>query len=412
MNNESVSWKKNLIIISIAEFFAIVGFCLFAPFMPFYLQKLGNLSTGETALWTGIAMGAGGLAMFISSPFWGMLADRMGRKPMLLRAQFGGAVTIILFIIAPNVYAFVGFRMIQGLFTGTVAAASALVASTTPREKLPFAMGILLGSVYAGTTIGPLIGGFLADAFGYTITFVVTAVLLAIGGLIILLFSRENFLPPASGSRTSFREMLRMAFSPAMFPLLMVVAALNLGPQIVQPVLPLVISEISSPENAASSAGLALGLLGIVTAISSVVVGRFDRRISIRKILIICCIGTGLFYLPPFWANSTVLLIIFIGMMGVFVGGLVTSSNSMVSLSVPYSKQGIAYGLSQSAMSLGTGVGPFIGGGLAHVVGLRPIFLVAAGVFILVGILCMKLIPQRLSKLNSRMPKSEQPGSG
>jgi MFS transporter, DHA1 family, multidrug resistance protein len=405
LNTQSVSWKKNLYIISIAEFIAIVGFCLFAPFMPLYLQKLGNLSTGETALWSGIAMGGGGLALLISSPLWGMLADRMGRKPMLLRAQFGGALTIVLFIIAPNVYAFVGFRMIQGLFTGTVAAASALVASTTPREKLPFAMGILLGAVYAGTTIGPLVGGFLADAFGFTITFVVTSVLLAIGGIIILLFSRENFQRPAPESRTSFREMLRLAISPAMLPLLMVVAALNLGPQIVQPILPLVISELSSPEKAASSAGLALGLMGVVTAISSVVVGRFDRRIPIRKILIVCCIGTGLLYLPPFWANSTVLLIIFIGLMGLFVGGMVTSANSMVSLSVPYSKQGIAYGLSQSAMSLGAGVGPFIGGGLAHVIGLRPIFFVAAGVFILVGLLCMKLIPQRLSKLSSRMPK-------
>lgn len=359
------------------------------------MQKLGNFDSGDAALWAGVATGGAGLAMFISAPFWGMLADRWGRKPMLLRAQFGGAVVVALYIFVPNVFVFLGFRVLQGLFTGTVSAASALVATNTPRDKLPLTMGTLLGAIYAGFTLGPLAGGFLADNFGFSVTFAITSLLLLCGGLVILFFASENFQRPAPAQRTSLNSMMKLAFSREIFPLLLVVSVLNLGPQIVQPILPLIIGQISPTGDAASYSGLALGLNGIVAAVSAFAIGRFGRGIPVRNILIVCCVGTGILYLGPFWASSITQLILFIGLTGLLSGGIVTSANSLVGLSVPVAQQGIAYGLSQSANSLGSGVGPFIGGGLAPVIGLRPIFLVTAGVFLLVGLVSMKLLPAK-----------------
>jgi MFS transporter, DHA1 family, multidrug resistance protein len=400
LNNQSISWKKNLYVIAIAEYFAIVGFSLFAPFLPLYIQQLGNYTTEQASVWVGVAIGGAGIAMFISSPIWGIISDRLGRKPMLLRAQIGGAVIIALLIIAPNVYTFVGLRIIQGLFTGTVTAASAMVAAGTPRDKLPLAMGTLLGAVFAGSTTGPLLGGFLADTVGIQATFGITAGLLALGGIIILFFSSENFQRPVQGQSTSLKDLLKLAASPKILPLLMVIAALNLGPQIVQPMLPLIISEVSPADKAASLSGLALGLMGIMAAISSFVIGRFNRRFPVRNILIVCCICTGLLYLPPIWAGTAVHLIILIGITGLMVGGIVTSSNSLVGMAVPVAQQGVGYGLSQSAMSLGGGIGPFIGGGLVQLIGLRPVFAVTAGVYILVGIVAALLIPRQISRSN------------
>jgi len=256
-------------------------------------------------------------------------------------------------------------------------------------------MGTLLGAVFAGFTLGPLAGGLLADHLGFHVTFAVTSFLLLIGGLIILFFARENFSPPGPGQRTSMKSMMKLAFSKDIFPLLMVVSVLNLGPQIVQPILPLIISQFSQTGEAATSAGLALGLNGVIGAISAFVIGRFSKGISVRKILVFCCLGTGILYLLPYWATSTVQIIILIGTTGLLSGGIMTSANSLVGLSVPIAQQGIAYGLSQSANSLGSGVGPFIGGGLAPLIGLRPIFLVTAVVFLLVGLLSLKLLPKR-----------------
>jgi MFS transporter, DHA1 family, multidrug resistance protein len=347
----------------------------------------------------GITSGCAGLAMFVSSPIWGMLADRWGRKAMLLRAQFGGAVAVALMAIAPNIYVLVGCRIFQGLFTGTVAAASALVASMTPREKLPFAMGLLMAAVLGGQTTGPLLGGVLADRFGYTSTFVVTACLLAAGGLIILFMVKESFHRPVEGQSASIKGMAKLAISPQILPLLLVLSALSIGPNITFPVVPLIINGLSSSVGAATSSGAAYALLGVIAAISSLVFARINNKFPIRTVLVFCCIGTGLLFVLPIFASSSLQLIILIGLTGLLNGGIVITSNSLVGLSVPVSQQGIAYGLSQSASSLGGSIGPFIGGSLAPLIGLRNVFGVSAGVLVLVGLLTLKLIPGAKSTL-------------
>jgi DHA1 family multidrug resistance protein-like MFS transporter len=386
-------WRKNLYVIALAEFIVLLGFSLFLPFLPLYMQKLGGFSHDQAAVWVGIAQGFAGIAMFVSSPFWGLLADRWGRKPMLLRAQFGGAVCVALMAIAPNVYFLVGFRIVQGLFTGTVAAASALIAAMSPKEKLPFSMGVLMAAVLVGQTLGPLLGGVLSDSFGITTTFIVTSCLLALGGLIILFMVKEDFQRPDRGPASQIGSVIQLAFSRQIFPLLMVLAALSIGPQISGPVLPLIIDQMSGTGGSATAAGTAYALLGIIAAISSLVFSRVNNRFAVRTILVFCCIGTGLLFIPPIFASSTTQLIILIGITGMLNGGIIIASNSLVGLSVPTEKQGQAYGLSQSASALGGGIGPFIGGGIAPLIGLSNIFGVSAGVFGIVGVLAFKLIP-------------------
>jgi MFS transporter, DHA1 family, multidrug resistance protein len=389
------SWRKNLYAIVIAEFVVLMGFSFINPFMPLFVQKLGNFSNQEAAFWSGIAIGSGGIAMFLSSPVWGIVADRWGRKPMVLRAQFGSAIVLALSGLSPNVYYFIGLRFVQGLLSGTVAAASALVASMTPRDKIPFAMGLLMVAVYGGTTLGPLLGGYLADVAGIRETFFITAGLLFLGGLIVLLFVKEKFVRPAKGNYSALGDVWRLGISRKMLPLLMTIAALNMGPQMIAPIIPLLIKEISYQGSAATVSGLAFGLLGLVAAISSFASGHLSRRFSLRKILIFSCVGTGLLYLPPIWVQTVAQLLPLVGITGLLTGGIITSSNALVGLSVPLSQQGIAYGLSASAGALGGGVGPIIGGSMASLVGLRPVFGVAGGLFILVGVLVNRLLARR-----------------
>jgi DHA1 family multidrug resistance protein-like MFS transporter len=392
-------WRKNLYAIAAAEFIALLGFSLFNPFLPLYMQQLGNLPTSKAAFWSGIATGCSGLMMFLSAPLWGILADRWGRKPQLLRAQFGGAVLIAAYILAPNIYAFVAMRALQGILTGTVTAAAALVATTTPRSQLPYSMSILMGAVFSGLTLGPFVGGMLADRVGFHTTFGVTSALLFAGGLVTFFLAREHFERPKAGEGTSIRGMFRLAFSSRIFPLLLVMCALNIGPQTVSPILALLVGEVSQGSNAASAAGTAMAVSGIITAISSFAAARLTGKITTRRLLVVCCLGTSLLYLPPIWAGNVAQLIIFVGLTGLFQGGIVSSSNSLVGLSVPAALQGVAYGLSQSANSLGSGLGPFLGGGLAPLIGLRAIFGVTAGIFLLVGLLSMRLLPDKAAPL-------------
>ncbi len=382
----SEQWQKNLYAIFVAQFFVMMGFNFVNPFLPLFIQQLGSYTNEEAAFWSGMATAGLGIALFVGGPLWGIVADRWGRKAMVLRAQFCSVFILIGLGLSPNVYWVVALRIVQGFFSGTMTAAQAMVAGGTPREKMPFAMGLLLVAVFSGTTLGPLFGGILADTFGYRPTFYITGALLFLGGLVVLFFTKEKFERPLPGESASLGSLLRLAVSKQMFPLLLTLCALQLGPQMIQPIIPIFIREIDPAVKAATMSGVAFCLMGVTAAVSSLVAARLGGRISLKKILIFSCVGTGLLYLPPVWAGTVALLIIFIALTGFLKGGLMASSNALVGLSAAQSQQGIAYGVAQSANALGIGIGPLLGGILAPLVGLRAVFGVAAGIFVAVGL--------------------------
>jgi DHA1 family multidrug resistance protein-like MFS transporter len=386
----TVSWKRNLYVMFAAEFIVIMGFSFIMPFMPLFVQQLGDFSSSEAAFWSGISIGGSSIALFLSGPIWGVISDRWGRKPMVLRALFGSAIIQALAALSPNIYVFVALRFLQGLFSGTVPAASALIASTSPRDRVPYAMGLLMVSIFCGTTIGPSIGGFLADIFGYRASFFVASGLLLIAGLLVLVLVKEDFQRPVK--ENSLGDVWRLLASRTILPLLVTICVIGMSQQVVQPIITLFIQELNPAGPVSTSAGLAFTLMGLIAAISSVVVGRWSKRINLRKILALSCLGAALLYLSPIWVNTVMQIILLVGLMGLFQGANLTSTSSLISLTLPGSQMGIAYGLSQSATALGNGLGPIIGGGLVSILGLRYVFAVSAGLFLLAGLLVIRYI--------------------
>lgn len=380
------NWRRNLYAIFIAQFFVMVGFNFVGPFIALYIQQLGDFSNREAAFWTGMITAGLGVALFVSGPVWGIIADRWGRKSQLLRAQFCTALIMAGMALAPNVYWVLGLRILQGLFSGTMTAAQAMVASSAPREKIPFALGLLNAAVFAGSTTGPLIGGTMADLVGFKATFFITAGLIFAGGVVVLLFTREEFRPPAPEDAITLKGMLRTASSNQMLPVLITLLALQLGPQMVQPIIPVFIKVIEPEARAATLSGVAFGLMGVTAAISSVYASRLVQRMSLKKILVICCLIIGLLYQPAAWSGTVVLVILFLALCGFMAGGLVTSSSALVSLTASQGKQGIAYGVAQSANALGVSIGPAIAGLLAPIIGLRLVITAAGIIYIVVGL--------------------------
>lgn len=386
-------WKRNLYTIFVAELIVLMGFSFVTPFLPLYIQKVGNLDTGAAAFWSGIASSAAGIAMFLSSPVWGIMADRWGRKPMVLRAMFGGGIIITITGMVSSVPAIIALRFLQGLLSGTVAAASALVASTTPRDKMPYAMGLLMVGVFAGNTVGPLVGGFIADTLGYNWAFYITGATLFSGGLIVTFFVKEQFTRPAAGSAASMKSMVKLAKSREILPLLIVTFALQAGPSIVSPILALYIKELGQGMgSAATVAGTAFFFMGLVATVSSLVAGRVGQRVNLKTILVFSSFGTAILYLPPMLAGNVTQLLIFVAAMALLKGGLITTSNTLVGLAAPPDQQGAAYGVNQSASSLGGALGPLLGGALAPLIGLKAVFGVTAGVYALVGLMVWKVL--------------------
>ncbi|MGA8849937.1 MAG: MFS transporter [Dehalococcoidia bacterium] len=389
----SKSWRRNLYIIAIVEFVVLMAFSFTNPFMPLFIQGLGNFTDREAAFWTGLATSSFAVCMLLTGPVWGILADRWGRKPMVLRAMFGVAVLSAATGIAPNVYWVVVLRGAQGLFAGSMSAASALVAANTPRDKIPFAMGLLMAALYGGSTLGPLVGGIMVDAVGYKASFFTIGAVYFLGGLAVIFFTKEKFKPAVKGQGASVGGLLHLATSRQMRPLLAVICILFIGPSIMTPIITLLIKELGAQSNTAAVSGLAFSLMGIVATISSIVAARMTNRISLKTMMVISCLATGLLNLPPMWAPTVTLFIILMALRGVLSGGLMVPANSLIALSVSQSEQGMAYGLQQSASSLGNTLGPLIGAGLASLIGLKAVFPAAAALFILAAVAAVKLLP-------------------
>ena len=99
------------------------------PFLPLYVEQLGVTGHSALNMWSGLVFSITFLFSAIASPFWGGLADRKGRKIMLLRSALGMAIIMALMGVAQNVWQFLILRALLGLLGGFIPNANALIAT-------------------------------------------------------------------------------------------------------------------------------------------------------------------------------------------------------------------------------------------------------------------------------------------
>lgn len=341
-----------------------VAFSLALPFLPLFIRELGVRSDQEAALWAGASATASGLAMALVSPLWGRLADRLGRKVMVLRATFAGvAVVGAMGLVAAPFPLFV-LRLLQGGLTGTVSAANTLVAAVVPGRELGFSMGLMQTAVLAGVAGGPLVGGAIADAVGYRAAFGATAALLLGAALLVLFGARDRPLRLSGTAGVGRRP--RLAWRP-LLPVIVILFLDQLTNSIVGPVLPLFVGSLGVGPGAVSTAtGLVLGVFALAASIGSLVAGRLSDRVSPRRVLLVCALGATVFAFAQAFAPSVAVLTALRAGMGFFVGGTVPAANVLLGAVTRPESRGAAFGVTASANALGFAVGPLLGAGLLH----------------------------------------------
>jgi DHA1 family multidrug resistance protein-like MFS transporter len=372
-------WKRNLYAITVAQALAIIGFSLRESFLPFYLKSLGAESSDSAAIWSGLISAGGAGVMAFSAPFWGVISDRKGRKPMLLRAMFGALFTVGLMGLATAPWHLLVLRFLEGALTGTVTASTALVAASAAKEKLGFSLGLVQTSVFSGASLGPFLGGLLADEIGYRPTFAVGGACLGCAGVIVFLFVQEEFTPvQRSGTKgiRGLKEGSGWLFVPMLLTMIGVLFAVRFAQTSVRPILPLFVEQVGdlTDERAASLSGFALGLLGLTSAFASVVLGRRGDRVGHRKILLGSVLGAGLLYLPMAAVTGVWQLILLQGLFGIAAGGLIPAANAIVAQWTPRERRGVSFGITAAAGAVGGTFGPLAGSGVAASLGFRATF--------------------------------------
>ncbi len=401
----STNWKRTVYIMFFAQLVTAVGFSSIFPFLPLYVQDLGSGLGWNLELLVGLVFSGQAVTMMIASPIWGALADRFGRKIMVERSLFGGALIILLMGFVGSAEQLVVLRVIQGLITGTVSAANALVAAEAPRQHAGYAMGLLQSGLFVGVSVGPILGGALADLFGYSEAFLVTAALLLLAGVMVVFGVREGAKPAqksADSASPTFFQTWRIILSASGVRIAYGVRFLvMLGRVMIIPIAPLFIATLlASQQGVNTMTGLVIGAASAATTVGTMFLGRLGDRIGHRKVLIASVLFGALLYLPQSLVSSAWQLLALQACVGLSFGGVVPAISALLTNYTRAGDEGAVFGLDNSINSGARAVAPLAGTAVAFWFGLRATFVATAILFLLAAVLAFWRLPD---------PKSVEP---
>ena len=384
MSSRPLDWRQNLAAIWLSQFFSIMGFSFALPFAPYYIQELGVTDPVALKLWVSVFAAATPLSLAIVQPLWGIAADRYGRRRMLMRANLAGCGVLLLMAGVHSVEALVALRLLQGVFTGTVTAAQTMVAASTPNHRSGLALGALSAAIFSGTMAGAFFGGWFAHAFGYRATFVAAAGIILLASLVVLLFAREEFTPPEGPAFAGAAAQLSWRSLGPSLPILALIAIMAGTRQFDMAMMPLLVQDIHGKVDGVSRlTGTLFAVASIGGLLAGPVFGHLADRASPARIARLCAVGGAVMMIPQGLAHVFLTLVpARFGMM-FFAGGLDPVFQIWLAKVTPAERQGIAFGWSATARSLGWFIAPLISGLVAATFGLRSVYFVNAALFLL-----------------------------
>lgn len=379
MDDGSSYWKQNLKVAWLGNFLTGTSFTLVMPFISVFVEELG-VGPGQVEYYAGLAVSVNALAAALMAPIWGSLADRYGRKPMMVRAAFAMIFTMGGMAFVPNVFWLLALRVLNGVFTGYIPNATALIASQVPKDKTGYALGTLSTGAVAGNLIGPTLGGILAEMFGVHTVFLLVGLLYAIVVLLTVFYIREDFVPIKKGEEMSVKEVFEQVKDRQMLVGLFVTSMIIIAAaQAVVPILTLYVRHLGQTDNLLFVAGFIISLPGMASLVTSGYLGKIGDRIGNHCLLLIALTYSLLINVFCVFAENPFQLGLLRFMYGFGTGALLPSVNSLLTKLTP--KEGISriFSYNQLFNNLGSVVGPMMGSAVAAHMGYDWVFYLSSG---------------------------------
>lgn len=377
-------WKRNLFVCWFGMFVNSIGLSQIAPVMPLYIKFLGITNAGTVDQLSGLAFGVTYIVSAVFSPIWGQAADKVGRKPMLLRASLGMAIVIFLMGFSPNVYILIGLRLLQGTITGYSTACTTLIATQTDKEHAGYALGTLSTASIAGSLLGPMVGGFIEDFVGLRPVFYITSALVFAAFVITLFFVKESFVREdrkPMGLREVWNSVPEKSLT---IMLCLTIFIITLGLYSIEPIVTVYVTQLAkNMGHVALIAGVIFSASGLANIIAAPQLGRLSDKIGAHKVILVALVAAGIFYIPQAFVTNPWQLLGLRFLLGLTMGGLNPSVNTLVKKITPGPLTGRIFGITISAMYLGVFFGSTMGGQIAAAFGIRDVFFVTSALLLL-----------------------------
>lgn len=385
-------YKRNILVLCVTVFFASLSWQQIVPFLPKFLKEIGG-GGPHFATWVSVIFAAQSLAAIVAAPSWGKLGDRLGRKPMILRAGICLAGVYYAMSVCQTPLQLTICRFLNGALTGFIPGSFALVGTNTPEEKSPRYVALLESVAAVGLIVGPTVGAVLAHYYGYRVSMVVSGTALLFSTLAVWLFVSE---PNKVGSpdKTSLIEDFGTAFrSPVMASLLVAIALAWSFGSAINPYLILHLESLDGwrpwwlPAATYSLPGIAFVLAAYRWSIMGQRWG-FERNLTIG-------LGGGaigallLFGTHNIWAFAAIYFI-----NGLCLATIGPGIGAVTCTKIPTDFRGRAYGIQQAAGTTAALFSVLISGQIARVFGYQAIFLFVSVLF-LAGFLVFRNFARR-----------------
>lgn len=390
---EKPIWKKNLFVLSIAVFIAGIAFSEIMPFLSLYINTLSNFSHQQLNFWSGIVYSGTFIVSAVVSPWWGKLADKKGRKPMILRAGIGMSVVIACMGLVQNVWQLLLLRMLQGVFAGFISNSNALVATETPKTNSGQALGTIASAITAGTLLGPLVGGALTSIFSYRITFMITGGLLLLCSILVLFFVHEDDFKPVTAKKLDKASgVIKSLRSPHLiFGLLLTTLIIQAANNSINPIVSLYVRQLLNGHgNVVFISGVIAALPGIATFLVASRFGALGDKIGTHKIIVAGFIAASIFFFLTAFVRNTVELGILRFLVGFSDACLFPQVQTMLTKNSPAAVTGRIFSWNQSAMYIGNIVGPLLGSFVSGMFNYSMVFIVTT-VIVLINLLLFRI---------------------
>jgi len=373
---ESPHWRRNLAVCVAGSFTTIVAMTLLLPFLPLYVEQLGVHDRAAIVEWSGLAYGATFFTAALCAPLWGRLADRYGRKPMLIRASLGMAVAMSLIGMATTVWQLVALRLLAGFLGGYASGSNVLVATQTPRARSGWALGVLASGIMAGNLAGPLIGGALPPLIGIRKTFWLA------GAAIFVIFLATSFLIKearpvrAPGAAKPAGTWSLVPDKRPVVAMLLVGCLLMLANMSIEPIITVYVQQLVADATRVTwVAGLVMSAAALGSILSAARLGKLGDRIGHWRVLTGGLAAAALLLIPQAFVTAGWQLVALRFLMGLALGGLLPCVTSLIRHHAPARATGMLLGYATSSQYVGQVAGPLIGGFIGGHLGMRPVFL-------------------------------------
>jgi DHA1 family multidrug resistance protein-like MFS transporter len=391
-------WRQNVFAVTAATFIGFTGFTLVMPFLPLYFRQLGVTDVGEIALWSGLSLGVTPAITAILAPLWGRLADRFGRKIMVERSLASFVVVMAFMAFVTQAWHVFALRAVQGLFAGYGALTLAMAADSAPKDRMPYAIGIVQTAQRLGPALGPVIGGAVAQFVGLRRAFLVTSAFYVVALVVVLVMYHEPRAPEAGAGNANGQVTFRNVLAFENFILLIVVIfALQFVDRSFGPVLPLFIAELGTPlERVPIVAGVLFSLAAGSAALGNTVCGWLMRRASARAVIAASSAAAAASALAYASATGTAALVAVTPIFGLASGAGMTAAYTAASRVIPAGARGSGFGVLSTGSLVGLALSPIVCGLLAST-SIRAVFILDVVALLAVSAGVSRLmIPERL----------------